>query len=55
MAVTPGSLMQEIADYSLQFPIIALRYYDFTGDREGLVRADFGLRQNTDQLRKVSA
>ena len=38
MAVTPGSLMQEIADYSLQFPIIALRYYDFTGDREGLVK-----------------
>ncbi len=36
MAVTPGSLMQEIADYSLQFPILALRYYDFTGDRAGL-------------------
>lgn len=36
MAVTPGSFMQEIADYSLQFPILALRYYDFTGDREGL-------------------
>ncbi len=36
MAVTPGSYMQEIADYSLQFPILALRYYDFTGDREGL-------------------
>ncbi|MCI8388130.1 MAG: family 78 glycoside hydrolase catalytic domain [Clostridiales bacterium] len=36
MAVTPGSFMQEIADYSLQFPILALRYYDFTGDRDGL-------------------
>jgi hypothetical protein len=36
MAVTPGSFMQEIADYSLQFPILALRYYDFTGDKEGL-------------------
>ena len=36
MAVTPGSYMQEIADYSLQFPILALRYWDFTGDREGL-------------------
>lgn len=38
MAVTPGSYMQEIADYSLQFPILALRYYDFTGDRAGLVK-----------------
>lgn len=38
MAVTPGSFMQEIADYSLQFPILALRYYDFTGDREGLMK-----------------
>lgn len=36
MAVTPGSLMQEIADYSLQFPILALRYYKYTGDREYL-------------------
>ena len=27
MAVTPGSFMQEIADYSLQFPILVLRYY----------------------------
>lgn len=33
MAVTPGSLMQEIADYSLQFPILALRYYKYTGDK----------------------
>ena len=32
LAVTPGSHMQEIADYSLQFPILALRHYDFTGD-----------------------
>lgn len=36
MAVTPGSHMQEIADYSLQFPIIALRYYKHTGDAEFL-------------------
>lgn len=32
MAVAPGSQMQEIADYSLQFPILALRYYKFSGD-----------------------
>lgn len=33
MAVTPGSFMQEIADYSLQFPILALRHYGYTGDK----------------------
>ncbi len=33
MAVTPGSLMQEIADYSLLFPILALRYYAYSGDK----------------------
>lgn len=38
MAVTPGSLMQEIADYSLQFPILALRHYKYTCDREYLLR-----------------
>ena len=32
LAVTPGSFMQEIADYSLQFPLIALRYYQHTQD-----------------------
>lgn len=38
MAVTPGSLMQEIADYSLQFPILALRHYAYTGDKKMLRR-----------------
>ncbi len=33
MAVTPGSFMQEIADYSLLFPIIALNYYHYSGDK----------------------
>ena len=32
LAVTPGSYMQEIADYSLQFPLLALRYYRHTQD-----------------------
>ncbi len=36
LAVTPGHLMQEIADYSLQFPILALRYYKYTKDVEYL-------------------
>lgn len=33
MAVVPGSLMQEIADFSLLFPILALRYYAYSGDK----------------------
>lgn len=36
LAVTPGSLVQEIADYSFQFPILALRYYSFSGDKDFL-------------------
>ena len=36
MAVTCCSLMQEIADYSLQFPLLLLRHYAFTGDRDFL-------------------
>lgn len=36
LAVTPGSHMQEIADYSLQFPLLALRHYAYSGDREYL-------------------
>ncbi len=34
MAVYPGSLMQEIADFSLQYPLQVLHYYRYTGDRE---------------------
>ncbi len=30
--VTPGAFEQKIADYSLQLPILLLRYYSFTGD-----------------------
>ncbi|MBQ6364798.1 MAG: family 78 glycoside hydrolase catalytic domain [Oscillospiraceae bacterium] len=36
MAVAPGSLMQEIADYSLLFPLLPLTDYEFTGDRSFL-------------------
>ena len=36
MAVLSGALMQEIADYSLQFPLLLLRHYAFTGDKEFL-------------------
>lgn len=36
LAVAPGSFLQEIADYSFQFPILALRYYKAACDREYL-------------------
>ncbi len=36
LAVAPGSFLQEIADYSFQFPILALRYYNAVGDKEYL-------------------
>jgi len=33
MAVAPGSFMQEIAEYSLQFPLMVLNYYRMSGDK----------------------
>ena len=36
MAVLSGALMQEIADYSLQFPLLLLRHYAFTGNKDFL-------------------
>ncbi|MCD8189923.1 MAG: family 78 glycoside hydrolase catalytic domain [Clostridiales bacterium] len=33
MGVAPGSLMQEIADYSLLFPLLVWTDWEFTGDR----------------------
>lgn len=38
MAVAPSSLMQEIADYSLQFPFQVLSVYNFTQDIDFLKR-----------------
>ncbi len=32
MAVAPGSFMQEIAEYSLQWPLVLRNYFDYTGD-----------------------
>ena len=32
MAVAPGNFMQEIADYSLQWPLQLLKYYHLSGD-----------------------
>ncbi|WP_240941630.1 family 78 glycoside hydrolase catalytic domain [Paenibacillus sp. HB172176] len=36
LAVAPGSFMQEIADFSLQWPMQLLNYYEYTGDVEFL-------------------
>ncbi len=36
LCIAPGSEMQEIADYSYQFPILALRHYTMTKDLEFL-------------------
>lgn len=36
LAVAPGALRQEIADFSLLFPALPLTDYDFTGDRDFL-------------------
>jgi len=44
MGVAPGSYMQEIAEYSLQWPMVLRNYYLYTGDRafvEGMVDAAF--------------
>ena len=37
MAVFPSALMQEIADYSFLFPLVALRYFEHSGDRDFLI------------------
>ena len=36
MAVAPGSFMQEIAEFSLQYPLQVLNYYNLTKDKETL-------------------
>lgn len=36
MSVAPGGLMQEIADFSLQYPMQVLHYYEYTKDLETL-------------------
>lgn len=54
LAVTPGSLMQEIADYSLQFPLSVWRYYRYTGDREFLRRMAGPCREVLAYFRRFS-
>ena len=36
LSVAPGSFMQEIADFSLQYPLQVLHYYQYTKDIEAL-------------------
>ena len=37
LAVAPGGLMQEIADYSLMYPQLLALYYRYTGDAAALL------------------
>lgn len=48
MAVAPGALMQEIADFSLLFPLLPLTDYAFTGDKAFLAGAYPTIRAMTD-------
>ncbi len=36
LGVAPGSFMQEIADFSLQYPLQVWHYYQYTGDKDTL-------------------
>ncbi len=38
LAVAPGSLHQEIADFSLQYPLQIMNYYNYTGDKAEVCR-----------------
>lgn len=50
MAVSPGSVMQEIADFSLLFPLLPLTDYAFTGDRVYLARCYPAVRALTESF-----
>lgn len=50
MAVSPGSVMQEIADFSLLFPLLPLTDYVFTGDRTYLARCYPAIRALTESF-----
>ncbi|MCD8336985.1 MAG: rhamnosidase [Lachnospiraceae bacterium] len=50
MAVSPGSVMQEIADFSLLFPLLPLTDYEFAGDRTYLARCYPAVRSLTESF-----
>ncbi|MCD8023751.1 MAG: family 78 glycoside hydrolase catalytic domain, partial [Lachnospiraceae bacterium] len=50
MAVAPGSVMQELADYSLLFPLLPMTDYEFTGDRNFLARSYPAVRKVTESF-----
>lgn len=52
MSVTPASLMQEIADYSLQLPSQILWMYSMDGDREFLSYAEPYIRAETEYFKR---
>ncbi len=55
MAVAPGSFMQEIADFSLQYPLQLLNYCRYTGDREtalALMPTVYGILEHFKQFER---
>ena len=54
LAVAPGSLMQEIADFSLLFPLLPLTDYEFTGDRDFLQECYPAVRGVTDYFARYA-
>ena len=54
MAVAPGSFMQEIADFSLLFPMLPLTDYAFTGDKTFLRECYPTVRSMTEAFEKYA-
>lgn len=54
LAVSPGSFMQEIADYSLQFPLSVWRYYRYTGDINFLKAMALPCRKTVEYFKQFS-
>ncbi|MCD7955501.1 MAG: family 78 glycoside hydrolase catalytic domain [Lachnospiraceae bacterium] len=50
MAVAPGSVMQEIADFSLLFPLLPLTDYEFTADKDYLARCYPAVKRLTESF-----
>lgn len=56
LCVAPGSVMQEIADYTYQYPILALRYYKFAKDIDFLRKnyeTCLGIKEYSEKFRRA--
>lgn len=55
LCVAPGHVMQEIADYTYQYPILSLRYYKFSGDMDFLRKnyeTCLGIKEYSEKFRR---